>query len=106
MNERRTRRVNLGYAKQTALSFLPSLCLCLGLFLFVPIVALLGNGIPSFSDPSLQPPSYLMHPVSYVAELTVPAFGLGIQRALLEAEGVPFTPDGRADLSKCRWDGT
>lgn len=76
MNEHRTRRVNLGYVKQTALSFLPSLGLCLGLFLFVPIVALLGNGIPSFNDPSFQPPSYLMHPVSYVAELSVPAFGL------------------------------
>ena len=37
---------------------------------------------------------------------TVSAFGPGLQRALLEAEGVPFTPDGRADLSQCRWDGT
>ena len=37
---------------------------------------------------------------------TVPAFGPGLQRALLEAEGVPFTADGRADLSRCRWDGT
>ena len=34
------------------------------------------------------------------------AFGPGVQRALLEAEGVPFTADGRADLSRCRWDGT
>ncbi len=33
------------------------------------------------------------------------AFGHGVQRALLEAEGVPFTPDGRVDLSRCRWDG-
>ena len=33
------------------------------------------------------------------------AFGPGVQRALLEAEGVPFTPDGRVDLSRCRWDG-
>ena len=37
---------------------------------------------------------------------TVPAFEPGLQRALLEAEGVPFTTDGRADLSQCRWDGT
>ena len=37
---------------------------------------------------------------------TVPAFGPGLQRALLEAEGVPFTADGRADLARCRWDGT
>lgn len=34
------------------------------------------------------------------------AFGPGVQRSLLEAEGVPFTPDGRVDLSRCRWDGS
>ena len=28
------------------------------------------------------------------------------QRSLLEAEGVPFRPDGRADLSTCLWSGT
>lgn len=33
------------------------------------------------------------------------AFGPGVQRALLEAEGVPFTPDGRVELALCRWDG-
>ena len=27
----------------------------------------------------------------------------GTQLALLEAEGVPFLPDGRADLSRCGW---
>ena len=26
-----------------------------------------------------------------------------IRRALLEAEGVPFLPDGRVDLSACSW---
>ena len=31
------------------------------------------------------------------------AYGPGTQRALLEAEGVPFLPDGRADLSRCLW---
>ena len=31
--------------------------------------------------------------------------GPGIQRMLLEAEGVPFLPDGRVDLSQCQWDG-
>ena len=30
--------------------------------------------------------------------------GAGAQRALLEAEGVPFLPDGRVDLSRCRWE--
>lgn len=29
------------------------------------------------------------------------AFGPGVQRAMLEAEGVPFTPDGRVDLARC-----
>ena len=29
----------------------------------------------------------------------------GTQRALLEAEGVPFTPDSRVDLTACLWDG-
>ena len=36
---------------------------------------------------------------------TTCAFGPGVQRALLEAEGVPFTQDGRAELALCRWDG-
>lgn len=29
----------------------------------------------------------------------------GTQRALLEAEGVTFTPEGRVDLETCQWDG-
>ena len=28
-----------------------------------------------------------------------------LQRALLESEGVPFLPDGRADMDACRWLG-
>ena len=31
--------------------------------------------------------------------------GEGVQRELLQAEGVSFLPDGRADLTVCRWDG-
>ena len=27
----------------------------------------------------------------------------GLQRALLESEGVPFLPDGRVDLARCPW---
>lgn len=30
--------------------------------------------------------------------------GREIQRQLLEAEGVPFLPDGRVDLSACLWE--
>ncbi len=29
----------------------------------------------------------------------------GMQRAMLEAEGVPFLADGRVDLAKCLWLG-
>ena len=28
-----------------------------------------------------------------------------IRRALLEAEGVPFLPDGRVDMKNCLWNG-
>ena len=31
--------------------------------------------------------------------------GDGIQRQLLEQEGVPFLPDGRVDLHQCQWNG-
>lgn len=31
--------------------------------------------------------------------------GEGVQRRLLEAEGVVFTADGRVDMALCRWDG-
>ena len=31
--------------------------------------------------------------------------GAGAQRALLEAEGVPFLPDGRVQLGRYLWDG-
>lgn len=30
-------------------------------------------------------------------------YGPGTQRALLEAEGVPFRPDGTVDLEQCLW---
>lgn len=33
------------------------------------------------------------------------AFPPGLQRAMLEAEGVPFTKEGRVDFARCRWDG-
>lgn len=39
---------------------------------------------------------------------TSPAFAFGgadIQRALLEADGVAFTPDGRVDMAKFQWEG-
>lgn len=39
---------------------------------------------------------------------TSKAFAFGgsdAQRALLEADGVQFLPDGRVDLAACQWDG-
>lgn len=39
---------------------------------------------------------------------TAAAFAFGgsdVQRAILEAEGVRFLPDGRVDLTLCQWDG-
>ena len=30
-------------------------------------------------------------------------YGVNVQRALLEGEGVLFTPEGRVDLSRCLW---
>lgn len=33
------------------------------------------------------------------------AFGPGVQRALLEGEGITFTEDGRARVERYRWDG-
>ena len=33
-------------------------------------------------------------------------FAPGTQRALLEAEGVPFRSDGTVDLDQCLWDGS
>lgn len=37
---------------------------------------------------------------------TSSAFAFGgsdIQKALLEADGIPFLPDGRVDLAACQW---
>lgn len=34
------------------------------------------------------------------------AFGPGVQLAMLAAEGVALTEDGRVDWSRSRWDGT
>lgn len=53
------------------------------------------DGIPChrvvYRDGTLSPPDVFGAP--------------GIQRMLLEGEGVTFLPDGRVDLSRCQWDG-
>lgn len=30
--------------------------------------------------------------------------GPGVQRSMLEDEGIPFLPDGRVDLASCQWE--
>ena len=61
-----------------------------------------GGAMAACSDPTV--PSHRV--LGKGGVLREGAFGPGVQRSLLEAEGVPFTPDGRVDLSRCRWDGS
>ena len=62
----------------------------------------LGGAMAACTDPTV--PCHRVMGKSGV--LRKAAFAPGVQRALLEAEGIPFTPDGRVDLAICRWDGT
>lgn len=45
------------------------------------------------------------HRVIYKDGTLSPAdiFGPGVQRMLLEGEGIPFLSDGRVDVSRCLW---
>ena len=55
-----------------------------------------------------QDPAVPCHRVVDRLGCTKPCFDVhapGTQRTLLEAEGVPFRPDGTVDLDRCRWDG-
>ena len=60
-----------------------------------------GYALRACRDPALP-----CHRVLRADGSTTCAFGPGVQRALLEAEGVAFTEDGRVDFSVSRWDGT
>ncbi len=60
-----------------------------------------GYALRACRDPAIP-----CHRVLRADRSTTCAFGPGVQRALLEAEGVPFTEEGRVDFSRCRWDGT
>ena len=64
---------------------------------------LVGYAMAACADPSVP-----CHRVVNRLGRTAAAFathGPGTQRALLEAEGVPFRPDGTVDLAKCQWPG-
>ena len=74
------------------------------------LALMLGNPRASravgYAMRACKDPSVPCHRVVRGDGSAVPAFGPGVQRAMLEGEGVPFTPDGRAELARCRWDGT
>ena len=59
---------------------------------------LVGYAMASCQDPTVP-----CHRVVRADGATVPAFGPGVQRALLEAEGVAFRLDGTVDLEQCLW---
>jgi methylated-DNA-protein-cysteine methyltransferase related protein len=75
------------------------------------IAAMLGQpkSARQVGDAMRKTPPYLDIPTHRVIHATgrlapAAAFGgAGQQRARLEREGVLFTEDGRADLTRCRW---
>ena len=69
------------------------------------LALMLGKAV-GYAMRACKDPAVPCHRVLRGDGSTAEAFGPGVQRALLEAEGVPFTADGRAALALCRWDGT
>lgn len=73
------------------------------------LALMLGNPRASravgYAMRACRTPGVPCHRVVRADGSTTPAFGPGVQRAMLEAEGVPFTADGRVELGGCRWDG-
>ena len=59
---------------------------------------LVGYAMASCQDPTVP-----CHRVLRADGTPSPAFGPGVQRALLEAEGVAFRLDGTVDLEQCLW---
>jgi len=59
-----------------------------------------GYAMRACKDPALP-----CHRVLRADGTATCAFGPGVQQALLEAEGVAFTPEGRVDWTRSRWDG-
>lgn len=72
------------------------------------LALMLGNPRASravgYAMRACRTPGVPCHRVVRADGSTTPAFGPGVQRAMLEAEGVPFTADGRVELGGCRWD--
>ena len=67
-----------------------------------------GARITGWAMARCQDPSIPCHRVVKGDGTLAPedAFGIpGLQRQLLQAEGVSFLPDGRVDMAACRWPG-
>ena len=62
---------------------------------------LVGYAMASCRDPSV--PCHRVVDRFGGTKAAFDAFALGTQRALLEAEGVPFRLDGTVDLAQCLW---
>ena len=60
-----------------------------------------GYALSSCRDPSV--PCHRVVDRSGGTKAAFDTYGPGTQRALLEAEGIPFRPDGTVDLEQCRW---
>ena len=62
---------------------------------------LVGYAMASCQDPSV--PCHRVVDRFGGTKAAFDTFAPGTQRALLEAEGVPFRPDGTVDLDACLW---
>ncbi len=60
-----------------------------------------GSAMAACSDPSV--PCHRVVDRFGGTKIAFDDYAPGTQRALLEAEGVPFRPDGTADLQLCQW---
>lgn len=67
-----------------------------------------GYALRGNTEPGNSPDSTPCHRVVFKDGSMATGFafgGPGVQRALLEEEGVGFTADGRADMARFQWDG-
>lgn len=68
-----------------------------------------GFALRANPAPGIDPSSIPCHRVVFKDGSLTQGYAFGgpdAQRKLLEAEGVPFTSDGRVDMGECLWNGT
>ena len=63
---------------------------------------LVGYAMAACSDPAV--PCHRVVDRFGGTKAAFDTFAPGTQRALLEAEGIPFRPGGTVDLGRCQWD--